>query len=297
MKIRAATVRFDYLNKTFLYDAGDVEAEPGRLVIVETDHGLDRGVLDDEISEEDVDKEELPLRKIIRAATDEDAEKIKAMAPKEENAYQICEEEIQKAGLKMKLINSRFSFEGTKVSFCYTADGRVDFRELVRTLASRLKARVELRQVGVRDEARLIGGLGVCGRPLCCASFLREFQPVSIRMAKDQGLPLNPLKISGACGRLFCCLKYEHDFYCQARKRVPQVGDTVELEGKNARVAALNILKESALLELGEGEKREVAFGVLEQCRCRHRAPREDEDMEDEDRAGATGKEPGEGSE
>lgn len=276
MKVRAGTVRFDYLNKTFIFDAKDVEAEPGRLVIVETDHGLDRGVLDDEISEIELDDEELPLKKILRVATGEDVEEIKNMAPKEEKAYKICEEEIEKAGLKMKLINSRYSFEGTKISFCYTADGRVDFRELVRTLAFRLKARVELRQVGVRDEARLLGGLGVCGRPLCCTSFLKEFQPVSIRMAKDQGLPLNPLKISGACGRLFCCLKYEHEFYCKARERVPQVGDTVQFEGKDVRVAALNILKGQALLETGEGERREITFDALEECHCKQRGAGED---------------------
>ena len=260
MKIRAGSVRFDYLNKSFLFDATDVEARAGDTVIVETEYGLDCGILDDEISEVEIDDAELPLHKIQRVAGEPDFEQIKSMQPKEEKAHQVCDEEINKLGLKMKLVNVRCSYDSAKISFCYTSDGRVDFRELVRTLASRLKARIELRQVGVRDEARLIGGMGVCGRLLCCTTFLKDFQSVSIKMAKEQGLQLNPTKISGVCGRLFCCLKYEYDQYCEMKDKMPQIGETIAVDGEQGRVAAVNVLKETVIMEFGEGVKREVSL-------------------------------------
>ena len=219
MTMRVGSIRFDYLNKSFLYEAGDLELKAGDPVVVETDFGLDIGTLADEIRETDIDTKKQPIKRIVRVASQEDMKQMEAMQAKEERALKICEEEVTKAGLGMKLVSVRYSFDGSKVTFCYTADGRVDFRELVRELASRLRTRIELRQVGVRDEARLFGGVGPCGRSLCCASFLKDFHPVSIRMAKEQGLPLNPLKISGICGRLFCCLKYEFDTYIDLRRR------------------------------------------------------------------------------
>ncbi|MEW5946257.1 MAG: regulatory iron-sulfur-containing complex subunit RicT [bacterium] len=263
MKIRAGSIRFDYLNRSFLFDAGELEAPVGSLVIVEMEHGVDRGTLEDEISEVELDKGEKCQGRMLRVAGEEDLRQLEGMAPREERAFIICEEEIEGSGLKMKLISARSSFDGAKMSFCYTSEGRVDFRDLVRRLASRLKMRIELRQVGVRDEARLLGGLGVCGRPLCCATFLKEFQPVSIRMAKEQGLPLNPIKISGICGRLFCCLKYEFDQYCEMRKGMPRPGEEVVVGGEKGRVAGVNVIKGTATVELGEGRRREATMAEL----------------------------------
>ncbi|HOX27728.1 MAG TPA: stage 0 sporulation family protein [bacterium] len=253
MKIRSGEVRFDYLNKAFFFDAGDIQAEVGVLIVVETDFGLDTGILSQEIEERDFDEPELPLKKILRVAGQDDLEKIEALAPKETKSYEVCEEEIRKADLGMKLVNARYTLDGSKVTFCYTADGRVDFRELVKTLAARLKTRIELRQVGVRDEARLYGGMGPCGRPLCCARFLRDFQSVSIKMAKEQGLPLNPLKISGICGRLFCCLKYEYDTYLEIKEQLPKAGETITREGIKGRVVTINVLRHTVELESEEG--------------------------------------------
>ncbi|MEW6203055.1 MAG: regulatory iron-sulfur-containing complex subunit RicT [bacterium] len=264
MKVRAGTVRFEYLNKSFIYDASDIEAKSGDTVIVDTDYGLDHGILEDEISELEIYETEAPLQKIQRVAAEEDLEQIRNLQPKEEKARQICEEEISRLGLKMKLASVRSSYDGSKVSFCYTSDGRVDFRELVRVLASRLKARIELRQVGVRDEARLIGGLGICGRALCCTTFLKEFQSVSIKMAKEQGLQLNPTKISGVCGRLFCCLKYEYDHYCEMREKMPQIGETIAVNDDQGRVTAVNVPKESVILEFGEGVRKEFPVRDLD---------------------------------
>jgi cell fate regulator YaaT (PSP1 superfamily) len=255
MLMRVGEVRFDYLNKAFLFDAGDMEACAGDIMVVETEFGLDMGELTTELAEVEVDNKELPLKKLLRVATDDDREKAASLADKEKSARDVCREEIDKASLGMKLVASRYTFDGSKLTFCYTADGRVDFRELVKTLASRLRTRIELRQVGVRDEARLCGGIGPCGRSLCCASFLHEFQSVSIRMAKEQGLPLNPMKISGICGRLFCCLKHEYENYVEMRDRLPKPGSQIEHEGVKGRVIGVNILRHSVEVET-EGSGR-----------------------------------------
>ena len=269
--MRVGLVRIDYLNKAFLYNAGDLEVNVGDMVVIETDFGLDTGVIIEEV--DDLDKgADPPAHKILRAATPEDIAKVESMAEREDEAFQVCHEEINKAGLKMKLINARFSFDASKVTFCYTAESRVDFRQLVRSLASRLRTRIELRQVGVRDEARLFGGVGQCGRPLCCATFLTGFEPVSIRMAKEQGLPLNPLKISGICGRLFCCLKYEYDYYKEVRRRMPNVGSKIEHDGKQLRVLNVMPLIMSVLAEDEEGSrstvKLEIKFDPPEKPAC-----------------------------
>jgi cell fate regulator YaaT (PSP1 superfamily) len=258
--MRVGAVRIDYLNKTFLYDATEVEPEVGQLVVIETEFGLDTGMLVEEVIDaNDADMDTEPP-KIVRIATEEDIQKIQEMIDQEQEALTVCEEEVDKASLCMKLINARYSFDGSKVTFCYTAENRVDFRQLVRTLASRLRTRIELRQVGVRDEARLFGGIGQCGRQLCCATFLTSFQPVSIRMAKEQGLPLNPLKISGICGRLFCCLKYEFDNYREVNAKLPDVGKTIEFEGKKHRVISVNTLSTSVTAINEEGQRVNIPF-------------------------------------
>ncbi|MFA6449523.1 MAG: stage 0 sporulation family protein [bacterium] len=277
MLMRVGEVRFDYLNKAFMFDGGDMQASAGEIVVVETEFGLDMGELATDIAEVDVDEKELPLKKILRTATDDDREKTAALAEKEKTARDVCREEIEKANLGMKLVTSRYTFDGSKLTFCYTADGRVDFRELVKTLASRLRTRIELRQVGVRDEARLCGGIGPCGRSLCCAAFLHEFQSVSIRMAKEQGLPLNPMKISGICGRLFCCLKHEYENYVEMRERLPRIGSEVNIDGVKGRVIGMSILKHSIQIDAESGRTwvelpEPVYDGWRGVCKCPERA-------------------------
>lgn len=281
MKETTAEVRFDYLNKEYFYEAGEVQAELGDPVVVETDFGLDIGMMTGEIREREIAENDLPLKKMLRRATEEDLEKQNSLTEREGEAFNVCIEEIQKAGLPMKLVKSRFAFDGSKVTFCYTAENRVDFRELVKTLASRLRTRIELRQVGVRDEARLYGGIGPCGRSLCCASFLCEFQSVSIKMAKEQGLPLNPMKISGICGRLFCCLKYEYETYLQMKDMLPRIGTDFDREGVKGRVFNVNALKHSVQVETADGGRVWVELPEPEIRVCR-KPPAAAEPAEDE---------------
>ncbi len=283
MIVRAADVRFDYLNKSFLFDAQSIDATPGDIVVVETDYGLDMGILAEDIAEKEIDQASLPLKKLLRVTTEEDLIKLQELGPREEKAHEVCVEEIEKASLQMKLVNVRYSFDGSRVSFCYTADGRVDFRELVKKLAARLKTRIELRQVGVRDEARLFGGFGPCGRRLCCASFLHEFKSVSIKMAKEQGLPLNPVKISGICSRLFCCLRYEYSEYLAVKRLLPRVGHTIEQDGVKGRVTNINVLKHSVTVYTESGGWAEVKIDIPEndliKC-CQACAAETDEERE-----------------
>lgn len=202
-------VRFKKAGKTYYFDPGDLELNRGDNVIVETARGVEFGEV--VMSPREVPDEEVvsPLKPVMRVATDEDRQQVKVNKAKEKEAMKICLEKIASHGLPMKLVDVEYTFDNSKIIFYFTAEGRVDFRELVRDLASVFRTRIELRQIGVRDEAKLLGGLGPCGRPCCCSSFLGEFQPVSIRMAKEQNLSLNPSKISGLCGRLMCCLKFE----------------------------------------------------------------------------------------
>ena len=222
------SVHFKSKGKVYFFDPNGMEVKKGDNVIVETAKGLEyaecvRG-------NHEVDDASLipPLRPIIRIATAEDTKRAEENKKKEAEAFEICREKIEKHELDMKLVDVEYNFEGNKILFFFTSDGRVDFRELVKDLAAIFKTRIELRQIGVRDEARMLGGLGICGRPFCCAQFLDDFQPVSIKMAKTQGLSLNPTKISGTCGRLMCCLKYEQDAYEDLVKRVPKVDAFVE---------------------------------------------------------------------
>lgn len=221
-------VRFKEVGKVYYFDPDGQTLKKGDRVIVETVRGIECGEV--AMDNREIDDEEIikPLKKLIRIATESDLEKVKENKIKEKNAFGICQQKIANHGLEMKLVDVEYTFDGGKVLFYFTADGRVDFRELVKDLAGVFKTRIELRQIGVRDESKMLGGLGICGRPFCCSSFLGEFQPVSIKMAKEQGLSLNPTKISGACGRLMCCLKYEQNAYEYLLKITPKPGAIVE---------------------------------------------------------------------
>lgn len=226
-------VRFKEVGKVYYFSPNGESYREDDRVIVETARGVECGVV--AMPNREIDDEELtrPLKTVIRRATEEDISTVEKNREKEKNAFKICEEKIAKHGLDMKLIDVEYTFDNSKVLFYFTADGRVDFRTLVKDLASVFRTRIELRQIGVRDEAKLLGGIGVCGRPFCCNSFLGEFQPVSIKMAKEQGLSLSPVKISGTCGRLMCCLKYEQEAYVDLLKRTPKLGAIVSTpEGK-----------------------------------------------------------------
>lgn len=221
-------VRFKEVGKVYYFDPDGQTLKKGDRVIVETVRGIECGEV--AMDNREIDDEEIikPLKKLIRIATESDLEKVKENKIKEKNAFGICQQKIANHDLEMKLVDVEYTFDGGKVLFYFTADGRVDFRELVKDLAGVFKTRIELRQIGVRDESKMLGGLGICGRPFCCSSFLGEFQPVSIKMAKEQGLSLNPTKISGACGRLMCCLKYEQNAYEYLLKITPKPGAIVE---------------------------------------------------------------------
>lgn len=225
---RIVSVRFKEAGKSYYFDPGDIDVHKGDTVIVTTAQGTENGTAVDDIKEIPDDDVPRPLRPINRLANDSDFKKIEENKQKEKEAYSICLEKIEKHKLDMKLTEVVYTFDGSKILFFYTADGRVDFRELVRDLASTFHTRIELRQIGVRDEAKLLGGLGICGRPFCCSTFLSDFHSVAIKMAKDQGMSLNPGKISGTCGRLMCCLQYEQNSYEHLIKITPPKGSIVD---------------------------------------------------------------------
>ena len=235
-------VKFKEVGKIYYFDPKHEKYQVGDCVIVETSRGVESGEI--AMANRQINEQELthPLKPIIRKATDNDKEMITENRHREQEAFKICEEKIAVHGLKMKLINVEYTFDRNKILFYFTADGRVDFRALVKDLASVFRTRIELRQIGVRDEAKMLGGIGVCGRPFCCSSYLGCFQPVSIKMAKEQGLSLNPSKISGACGRLMCCLKYEQDTYNELYKTTPKVGAIVSTPDGKGTVVEQNIL-------------------------------------------------------
>lgn len=226
-------VRFKDTGKAYYFDPVGEKLRYGDKVIVETARGVECGVVAMENREVKDSTIVQPLRKLVRRATADDLRRTEENRRKEKNAFRICEKKIAERGLEMKLVDVEYTFDNSKILFYFTADGRVDFRELVKDLAGQFRTRIELRQIGVRDEAKLLGGIGICGRPFCCGSFLGGFQPVSIKMAKEQGLSLNPVKISGACGRLMCCLKYEQEAYQDLLRTTPKVNATVSTpEGK-----------------------------------------------------------------
>jgi len=238
-------VRFKSGGKQYYFDPSGLAVEPGQGVILETSRGLEYGeCVQGNTSVED-EAVVQPLRPVVRLATEKDLETVARNREKEEKAFTICQQKILEHGLDMKLVEVEYSFEGNKILFFFTSEGRVDFRSLVKDLASIFHARIELRQIGVRDEAKMLGGLGICGKPFCCSTFLDEFQPVSIKMAKTQNLSLNPTKISGTCGRLMCCLKYEQDAYEDILKRSPKNESFVETPDGVGTVSSVNLLRET----------------------------------------------------
>ena len=235
-------VRFKNVGKIYYFDPNGMQLKNGQKVIVETARGVECGEVALENREVDPESLVFPLKPIIRVATDKDLAVCEANRKKEKEAFKICLNKIAKHKLEMKLIDVEYTFDNNKILFYFTADGRVDFRELVKDLASVFRTRIELRQIGVRDESKILGGLGVCGRPFCCSTYLGDFQPVSIKMAKEQSLSLNPSKISGTCGRLMCCLKYEQDVYEKLLRTSPKMGAFVKTPDGNGFVIDLNLL-------------------------------------------------------
>lgn len=253
-------VRLREAGKIFYFETIGEKPKIGDYVIVEQDRGIDYGEVVSE-PETVLDKVfEEPLYKIIRVATVDDLNQIHRNKRKIKGAINLCMKKIQEHKLGMKLVDAEYSFDRTKIIFYFTAEGRVDFRNLVKDLAKIFKVRIELKQIGVRDEARLFGGIGPCGRKLCCATFLKSFEPVSIKMAKEEGLPLNPPKISGICGRLMCCLSYEYETYKQLSRGLPRQGERIHTPQGKGKVISVNIFKRTALIELEEGKQIEVSY-------------------------------------
>lgn len=263
-------VRFRKAGKVYYFDPDEITINEGDKVIVETARGVEFGnvvIGPKEVKEEEVVQ---PLKQVIRIATEEDIKREEINKEKEKEAFNICLEKINKHGLEMKLIDSEYTFDNNKVLFYFTADGRIDFRELVKDLAAVFKTRIELRQIGVRDETKMINSIGICGRPLCCSTHLCEFHPVSIKMAKEQNLSLNPSKISGVCGRLMCCLKYEEETYEEINRLLPVVGEIVEtVDGLKGEVLSINVIrqlvrvlirKEDGDIEIIEYKSKDLKF-------------------------------------
>jgi cell fate regulator YaaT (PSP1 superfamily) len=248
-------VRFKKAGKIYYFDPGDLSIQKDDFVIVETVRGVEYGravVPRKQVEEHDV---VLPLKKVVRIADHKDRMIVEENKQAAQEAYDVCNEKVNGHQLDMKLVDVEYTFDRNKVIFYFTADGRVDFRELVKDLASIFRTRIELRQIGVRDEAKMLGGIGPCGRMLCCSTFLGDFDPVSIKMAKDQNLSLNPTKISGLCGRLMCCLKYENDEYEAAKEQLPDLGEMIETPQGRGKVVGLNILERVLQVELKEQDR------------------------------------------
>jgi len=261
---KAVGISFRPGGKVYLYDPENLPLVPGDEVVVPAAKGVGFGRVSTPIREVAEEGLEEPLKKVMRRATTRDRERQRENMVNKEQAYRTARRLIQKHGLPMKLVGVDYVFDGSSVVFYFTAEGRVDFRELVKEIASELKARIELKQVGVRDEAKMIGGLGPCGRDLCCSLFLSDFNPVSIKMAKEQDLPLNPTKISGICGRLMCCLKYEVAAYEEFNQKAPPLWSTIETEEGEGTVVAYQVPKRKIVVELEGGRKIEVPLEDLD---------------------------------
>ena len=262
--VKIVGIQFQNNGKIHYFDANDLMMKPGDYVVADTAKGLDLGEVVIGIREVE-ESANAPVRKIVRIATQQDIQHSTENREKEKEAYQTCQKKIAEHQLDMKLVSVEYAFDNSKILFYFTANGRVDFRSLVKDLASVFKMRIELRQIGVRDEAKMLGGLGPCGRPICCGAFLDEFQPVSIKMAKEQNLSLNPTKISGVCGRLMCCLKYEQEHYEQTRKKMPKTGREVSTPAGTGIVSDLNILKETVSVRITNGDSSEIKEFKLEE--------------------------------
>ena len=268
--VEIIAVRFKSGGKQYYFSPNGLTLQPGDGVIVETSKGVE--FCECTAGNTMIDEMELlqPLRPVLRAATEEDRRAVERNREKEKRAFAICQEKILEHGLDMKLVECEYSFEGNKVLFFFTSEGRVDFRALVKDLASTIHARIELRQIGVRDEAKMLGGLGICGMPFCCSSFLEEFQPVSIKMAKTQNLSLNPTKISGTCGRLMCCLKYEQEAYEDLVKQTPKVESFVETPDGVGTVSSINLLRQQVQVRLDDDPESPRCYHNCEICVVRN---------------------------
>ena len=282
--IKVIGVRFRTAGKIYFFDPGKHRIKKGDHVIVETARGIEYGTVVGNPRDVTDDKVIQPLKPVLRIATERDNEQEAANKLKEKEAFKICLEKIQKHGLEMKLIDAEYTFDNNKVLFYFTADGRIDFRELVKDLASVFKTRIELRQIGVRDETKILGGIGICGRELCCHSHLSEFVPVSIKMAKEQNLSLNPTKISGVCGRLMCCLKHEEDTYEELNRKLPNVGDHVTTsDGLKGEVSSVNVLRQLVKVIVDVGDEKEIREYKVEQLRFRRKHKNHKVDVQDEE--------------
>ena len=277
--VKVIGVRFRTAGKIYFFDPLKFNVKRGDHVIVETARGVEYGTVVGDPKEVEDDKVVAPLKPVLRVATQRDMEQEAANKIKEKEAFKICLEKIRKHKLDMKLIDAEYTFDNNKVLFYFTADGRIDFRELVKDLASVFKTRIELRQIGVRDETKILGGIGICGRPLCCHSHLSEFVPVSIKMAKEQNLSLNPTKISGVCGRLMCCLKHEEETYEYLNKKLPNVGDYVTTDdGFKGEVHSVNVLRQLVKVVIENNDEKEIKEYKVEQLKFkrRHRKDKQD---------------------
>lgn len=266
--IKIVGVRFRTAGKIYYFDPRNFDITLGSHVIVETARGIEFGtvmIAPKELPEEKVIQ---PLKPVIRIATPEDEKTEEKNRQKEKEAFEICLEKIQKRSMEMKLVDAEYTFDNNKLLFYFTADGRIDFRELVKDLAAVFRTRIELRQIGVRDETKILGGIGICGRPLCCNTFLSEFAPVSIKMAKEQNLSLNPSKISGVCGRLMCCLKNEEETYEYLNSRLPNVGDFVTTSDKlKGEVHSVNVLRQTVKIIVEIDDEKEIREYKIDQLR------------------------------
>ena len=257
--VKIVGVRFRNAGKVYYFDPKGYKIKAGDHVIVETARGVEYGTVIGGIREVTDDRVVQPLKAVIRVATQEDDLRAEKSRAKEKDAMRICNEKIRKHKLDMKLIDAEYTFDNNKVLFYFTADGRIDFRELVKDLAAVFKMRIELRQIGVRDETKILGGIGICGRVLCCNSFLSEFAPVSIKIAKEQNLSLNPTKISGVCGRLMCCLKNEEDTYEYLNSKLPNIGESVTtIDGVRGEVQSVNVLRQKVKVLVDAGDEKEL---------------------------------------
>ena len=284
--IRVISVKFRDGGKSYFFDPGELEINEGDGVIVETARGIEFADVVSPVQEIDEGRVVAPLKGVIRVATDYDRELRDTNRAKEKDAFDICVRKIAEHGLDMKLVDVEYSYNGSKVMFYFTADGRVDFRELVKDLAGVFRTRIELRQIGVRDEAKMLGGLGSCGRPVCCKAFLSDFAPVSIKMAKEQSLSLSPTKISGICGRLMCCLKYEQDCYESMRKQMPRPGRDVRTPDGDGTVLENNVITEKTRVRVtladGTFDVRDYPFRELTPLNTRHPEMVESDESADE---------------
>ena len=268
--IKVVGIRFQKAGKIYYFDPCDFDLETGMHAIVETARGIEMGTVLIPPKEVEDEKVIQPLKPVIRIATDEDEKIVERNKEKEKEAFVICKEKILKHELEMKLVNVEYTFDNNKLLFYFTADGRIDFRELVKDLAAVFRTRIELRQIGVRDETKILGGIGICGRPLCCKTYLSDFVPVSIKMAKEQNLSLNPTKISGVCGRLMCCLKNEQETYEYLNSRLPSVGDTVfTRNGEKGEVQSVSVLRQLVKVVIDNGDEKELREYKVEELNFR----------------------------